>query len=79
MVEEQGVAQILLGVRHLIVADPVQFGYGQAECMKMARHIDESAVLIAVGADDTNDGATCCICLTGVYSIGALLLNHTRN
>lgn len=76
MVEEERIAQVLLGVRHLVGADGIEFRYGQTEGAKMARHIDKGAILVAVGAHDTDNGATAGVGLTGVYAIGALLLYH---
>ena len=76
MVEEKRIAQVLLGIGHLVGADGIDFGYGQAEGTEMARHVDKGAILVAVGAHDTDDGATAWVGLTGVYAVGALLLYH---
>ena len=76
MVEEERIAQVLLGVRHLVGADGIEFRNGQTESAEMARHIDKGAILVAVGAHDTDDGATAGVGLTGIDTIGALLLYH---
>ena len=76
MVKENRVAEIFLCISHLIVADPVDFRDGESECMKMARHIDEGAVLVTIGPHHTNDGTAFGVRLACVNPIGALLLRH---
>ena len=78
-VEKERIAQILLGISHLVGADGVEFGYRQTQFVKMPRHIDEGAVLIAVRAFHTDDRTALLIRHTGIHPVAALLLNHDRN
>ena len=78
-VEKERIAQILLGISHLVVADGVEFGHGQTQFVKMPRHIDERTVLIAIRAFHTDDRTALLIRHTGIHPVTALLLNHDRN
>ena len=75
MIKEDGVAKVLLRVSHLIFAHLIELRHRQSEVMKMPRHIDEGPVLIAVRTYDTNDTSAVRVCLAGIHSIGALLLD----
>ena len=75
-VKKEHVAQVLLGISHLVPAHLIHFGHGQTEHMEMTRHIDERAVLIAVRSFYAYDRAALLVLHARVESIRTLLFHN---
>lgn len=74
-IEEDGIAQVLLGIRHTVVADGEYTWYGQSLGRKMAREVDECAVLVEVSTGNVDNGLTVVLDAC-VDAVGALLWNR---
>ena len=74
-VEKERIAQILLGITHLILTHPQHFWNGKPQLREMTRHINKCPILIAVRSYNADDGLARLIRLPRINSIGPLLFH----